>query len=275
MNWVERNVELINKYQPDMLWFDNGVDMRFLDPLKLWVAAYYYNRAAEWGKEVSISTKKAAYAPSGTNVKTIGSIIDFEKIGGRSPAGIRTGAWQVDHPIGSTWGYTTGMRISSSGSIISALVDTVSKNGNLLLNLSPTSDGTLPEEEQKTLLGVGEWLGLNGEAIYGTHNWVKFSDGQPRGGLNVHFTVKDDVLYAIIVGNWPKGAAVINSLGSGQGKISKVSMLGVQGALSFEQGAGGLTVTLPAAAPCKSAYVLKIEGLAMNPPLATPDGNPQ
>lgn len=239
------------------------------------MAAYYYNRAAEWGKEVSISTKKAAYAPSGTNVKTIGSIIDFEKIGGRSPAGIRTGAWQVDHPIGSTWGYTTGMRISSSGSIISALVDTVSKNGNLLLNLSPTSDGTLPEEEQKTLLGVGEWLGLNGEAIYGTHNWVKFSDGQPRGGLNVHFTVKDDVLYAIIVGNWPKGAAVINSLGSGQGKISKVSMLGVQGALSFEQGAGGLTVTLPAAAPCKSAYVLKIEGLAMNPPLATPDGNPQ
>ncbi len=85
VNWAERNVELIDKYQPDMLWFDNGVDMRYLDPLKLWVAAYYYNRAAEWGKEVSISTKKAAYAPSGTNIKTIGSIIDFEKIGGRRP----------------------------------------------------------------------------------------------------------------------------------------------------------------------------------------------
>ena len=60
-----------------------------------------------WGKEVSISTKKAAYAPAGDNLHTIGSIIDFEKIGSRSPAGIRPGSWQVDDPIGSTWGYTT------------------------------------------------------------------------------------------------------------------------------------------------------------------------
>ena len=103
-NWFARNVELIDKYQPDMLWFDNGVDQRYLDPLKLRVAAYYYNRASEWGKEVSISTKKAAYAPSNKNTETIGSILDFEKIGARSPSGIRTGEWQVDQPIGSTWG---------------------------------------------------------------------------------------------------------------------------------------------------------------------------
>ncbi len=140
------------------------------------------------------------------------------------------------------------MRISSSGSVISALVDTVSKNGNLLLNLSPMSDGTIPEEQQKTLLGVGQWLDMNGEAIYGTHNWVKFSDGQPRGGLNVHFTVKGDVLYAIIVGKWPAGSATINSLGSDQGKISKVSMLGVANPLTFEQSGSGLKVNLPASA---------------------------
>ena len=60
VNWVQRNEELIDKYQPDMLWFDNGVDIRYLDPLKLWIAAYYYNCAATWGKEVSLSTKKAA-----------------------------------------------------------------------------------------------------------------------------------------------------------------------------------------------------------------------
>ena len=64
VNWYERNVELIDKYQPDMLWFDNGVDQRFLDPIKLQIAAYYYNRAKEWGKEVTLSTKKAAYAPA-------------------------------------------------------------------------------------------------------------------------------------------------------------------------------------------------------------------
>src|ERR1017187_4527834 len=154
-NWFARNVELIDKYQPDMLWFDNGVDQRYLDPLKLRVAAYYYNRALEWGKPVSLSTKKAAYAPSNKNTETIGSIIDFEKIGARSPSGIRTGEWQVDHPIGSTWGYTDGMRVNSAGSIISKLADTVSKNGTLLLNLSPKADGTFPPEIPATLLEVG------------------------------------------------------------------------------------------------------------------------
>jgi alpha-L-fucosidase len=272
-NWAERNVELIDKYQPDMLWFDNGVDMRYLDPLKEWVAAYYYNRASEWGKEVSISTKKAAYAPSGTNTKTIGSIIDFEKIGARSPAGIRTGEWQVDQPIGSTWGYTTGMHVSAPASIINALVDTASKNGNLLLNLSPMADGTIPQEQQQTLLGVGEWLGINGEAIYGTHNWVKFSDDQPKGGLNIRFTVKGEDLYAIIVGKWPSGEATIASLAANVGKVQHVQLIG--GAdLPFTQGEKGLTVKLPADAPCKYAYVLKISGLKMNAPTTTEDGNP-
>ena len=78
VNWYERNVELIDKYQPDLIYFDNGVDQRHIDPLKLEIAAYYYNRAKSWGKEVSFTTKKAAFAPSGTNTKTIASILDFE-----------------------------------------------------------------------------------------------------------------------------------------------------------------------------------------------------
>lgn len=277
VNWAERNVELVDKYQPDMLWFDNGVDQRYLDPLKLWVAAYYYNRAAQWGKEVSISTKKAAYAPSGTNVETIGSIIDFEKIGARSPAGIRTGAWQVDHPIGSTWGYTRDMKVSPPGSIVSALVETVSRNGTLLLNISPKADGTIPEEQQATLREVGAWMATNGEAIYGTHNWVKFSDGQGRGAPNVRFTVKGETLYAILVGNWPTTPELnVVSLASGkaEGKVSKVTMLGAEGELTFEQGNGGLKVNLPAKAPGKYAYVLKISGIKTNPDMATKDGNP-
>lgn len=277
VNWAERNVELVDKYQPDMLWFDNGVDQRYLDPLKLWVAAYYYNRAAQWGKEVSISTKKAAYAPSGTNVETIGSIIDFEKIGARSPAGIRTGAWQVDHPIGSTWGYTSDMKVSPPGSIVSALVETVSRNGTLLLNISPKADGTIPEEQQATLREVGAWMAINGEAIYGTHNWVKFSDGQGRGAPNVRFTVKGETLYAILVGNWPTTPELnVVSLASGkaEGKVSKVTMLGAEGQLTFEQGNGGLKVNLPAKAPGKYAYVLKISGIKTNPDTATKDGNP-
>jgi alpha-L-fucosidase len=277
-NWFARNVELIDKYQPDMLWFDNGVDQRYLDPLKLRVAAYYYNRAKEWGKEVSISTKKAAYSPTDKNTETIGSILDFEKIGGRSPSGIRTGEWQVDEPIGNTWGYTAGERISGPAPIISKLVDTVSKNGTLLLNLSPKSDGTFPPEIPATLLEVGKWLDVNGEAIYDTHNWIKFSDGGGRGNLNVRFTVKGDVLYAIINGNWPGAEATIASLAAGkapEGKIDSVTMLGSAGQLKFMQDEAGLKVSLPATAPCKYAYTLKITGLKMNPPTWTESGNPQ
>src|ERR1039457_7017532 len=279
-NWFARNVELIDKYQPDMLWFDNGVDQRYLDPLKLRVAAYYYNRAKGWGKEVSISKKKAAYAPSNKNTAMIGSIIDFEKIGGRSPSGIRTGAWQVDEPIGSTWGYTSDMRIAGAGSIISKLADTVSKNGTLLLNLSPKADGTFPLEQQNTLQEIGQWLGVNREAIYDTHNWTKFSEGGGRGqpSLNIRFTVKGDALYAIILGNWPGEEAIFTSLADGnspEGKIATVTLLGSDDKLEFTRDATGLKVKLTATAPCKYAYVLKITGLKMNPPTWTESGNPQ
>lgn len=280
INWVQRNEELINQYQPDMLWFDNGVDVRELDPLKLWVAAYYYNRAAEWGKEVSISTKKAAYAPSGDNIHTIGSIIDFEKIGGRSPAGIRTGAWQVDDPIGSQWGYADGMTVASAQSVLGKLINTVSQNGNYLLNISPMADGTIPQNQQTTLLGVGEWLDVNGEAIYGTHSWIKFQDAGGgaggRGSPNIRYTVKGDTLYAIYMGAYPQ-EMTLTSLATGaapEGAVKSVAMLGTAGELKFTQDAQGLHVTPPAAAPCKYAYVLKITGLKMNPNTATKDGNP-
>lgn len=275
LDWYARNVELIDKYQPDMLWFDNGVDQRFLDPLKLRLAAYYYNRAKQWGKEVTLCTKKAAYAPSDDNTKTIGSVIDFEKVGNRSPAGIRPGVWVVDDPIGSTWGYTSDMRINGAGTIIGRLADTASKNGNYLLNLSPRADGTFAPELQNCLLEIGQWMDVNGEAIYGTHNWVEFKEGG-ESGLNVRFTAKGDDLYAIILGNWPGGEATIKSLGESRGKATGVSLLG--GAkLEFTQNADGLKVTLPpsAPAPCKYAYTLKVTGLKMNVATVTKSGNPE
>jgi alpha-L-fucosidase len=281
VNWFERNVELIDKYQPDMLWFDNGVDQRYLDPLKLRVAAYYYNRAREWGKEVSISTKKAAFSPTNKNSETIGSIIDFEKIGARSPSGIRTGAWQVDHPIGSTWGYTSDMKVSGPAAIVAALADTVSKNGTLLLNLSPKADGTIPPEQQTALLEVGRWLETNGDGIYGTHNWTTFGTGGGRGdpALHVRFTVKGDKLYAIVFGNWPADHAVLLApLATGavgvDGKVTQVALLGASAALAFTQDATGLRVQLPETPPSGYAYTLKISGLKLNPPLNPPDGNP-
>jgi alpha-L-fucosidase len=276
VNWAARNVELIDKYQPDVLWFDNGIDQRYLDPLKLWLAAYYYDRAATWGKQVTLNTKKAAYAPAGTNTQTIGSVIDFEKIGGRSPSGIRTGTWDVDEPIGSTWGYTTGERISTAANVVQKLVDTASKNGTLLLNLSPEADGTLNQAQQDTLLGVGKWLETNGEAIYGTHNWVRFGEGGGRGSRTptVRFTVKGDDLYAIVVGAWPAGPVTVASLGTAAGHVAGVTLLGAGGPLKFAQDSAGLTVTFPPTPPCKFAYALKVTGLKTNPTTVTADGNP-
>jgi alpha-L-fucosidase len=276
-NWFARNVELIDKYQPDILWFDNGIDQRYLDPLKLRVAAYYYNRAREWGKDVSIGAKKAAFAPSNKNTETIGAILDFEKVGARSPSGIRPGVWEVDDPIGSTWGYTSDMKVSGAGTILGKLIDTVSKNGVYMLNLSPRADGTFPQEQQTTLLEIGAWLGVNGEAIYGTHNWIKFSETDREQKLNVRFTVKDENLYAIILGNWPEKEIVLTSLAaknSLEGKVENVSLLG-GGKLDFAQDENGLKVRLPATAPCQYAYVLKITGLKMNPLAWTVSGNPK
>jgi alpha-L-fucosidase len=284
VDWYERNVELIEKYRPDMLWFDNGVDQRYLDPLKLRIAAHYYNRAAAWGQSVSISTKKAAYAPSGNNLQTIGSIIDFEKIGARSPAGIRPGAWQVDHPIGSTWGYTSDMKVVGPANLVSALADTAAKNGVLLLNLSPKADGTIPLEQQDSLLGLGAWLDVNGEAIYGTHAWTTFGVGGARGdtGPHIRFTVKGDALYAIVLSPVPANRElVLTSLAATpalSGKITAITLLGAPSSpsLTFTHDTAGLTVKLPATTSSALALTLKITGLKLPPATAfnTPDGNP-
>ncbi len=280
INWWDRNIELIENFQPDLLWFDNGIDQRYLDPLKLRIAAYYYNRAIAWGRDVSITTKKAAYSPTNKNSQTIASIIDFEKIGSRSPSGIRTGNWQVHETIGSpAWGYTNDLKAFPPGVIIARLADTVAKNGCFFLNLSPKADGTIPQDQQDTLLAVGRWLDVNGEAIYGTHNWATFGVGGGRGekGLHVRFTVKGDALYAIVIGMWPAGEVNLTPIAaplSLEGKITRVTMLGAPDKLGFEQRADGLHIKLPAAAPCEDAFVFKINGLKMNPPTATPDGNP-
>jgi alpha-L-fucosidase len=269
VNWYERNVELIDKYQPDLIYFDNGVDQRHIDPLKLEIAAYYYNRAKSWGKEVSFTTKKAAFAPSGTNTKTIASILDFE---GGPPDGIRTGSWVVDRPIGSSWGYIDGMKANSAETVIGWLVDIVSKNGTLLLNVSPKADGTIPQDQQETLLAVGKWLETNGEAIYDTHSWTQFEE---KGKDHIYFTVKGQDLYAIVMGKSAGTEVTIGSLAKGKpaGMVRSVAMLG-GGTLLYKQDASGLTVTLPDGTERKEAFVLKITGLKTNPDTNTASGDP-
>jgi alpha-L-fucosidase len=257
-DWVNRNYELIDKYHPDILWFDNGVNLRVLDPLKLKVAAYYYNAARARGQEVSIGAKYIAYAPSNDDTRQVGAIIDFEKVGTRSPKDIRPGPWMVDDTLTSTWGYTTGMSTSGPDAVLVKLIDTVSKGGFYLLNIAPMADGTIPQAQQDTLLAIGRWLDVNGEAIYETRPWRRFGEGGAKG---YRFTARKDALYAIAL-EWPGEEAVIASLGSGAGKVASVRLLGHAGALAFRQDETGLHITLPDSPPAglSHAYSFRITG---------------
>jgi alpha-L-fucosidase len=242
--WLARCQELVDKYHPDLFWFDNGVNSRQLDSIKLRFAAYYYNRAREWGKTVSISTKSDAYLA--------GSIRDFERQG-RAPKEKTDYIWQVDDPIGEKFGYVEGMKLTNAGSIVRKLVENVCRNGNYMLNISPKSDGTIPEEQKQILLGVGHWLSINGEGIYGTRAWKTEKEGSFR------FTTKGKMLYAISL-DWSDKPVTITLLSETAGKVKKVSLLGCKDKINFTQDANGLTITFPKQKPCDFAYVFTIEG---------------
>jgi alpha-L-fucosidase len=180
-DWVKKNIELIDQYQPDVMWFDNGVNSRALDPLKMKVAAYYYNRALEWHKQVTIETKDSAFLA--------GSVLDFEKLNPRGPTQILKGVWDAEDTEGSTWGYTAANPVETfrgARSVINELSTILSMNGSLLLNLSPMGQGAINDAQRTALKEVGKWLAVNGEAVYGTHNWVVDGEGftplPPRSG---------------------------------------------------------------------------------------------
>jgi alpha-L-fucosidase len=245
--WVAQNVELIDKYQPDILWFDNGVNGRVFDAIKLKVAAYYYNRAATWGKEVSLETKDSAYLA--------GNIMDFERRS-RAPKDLTDFVWDVDEPVLYRFGYTENSPIASADACVRLLVEATSKNGGLLLNISPKADGTIPDDQQKLLLQIGAWLDVNGPAIYGTRPWKQFGDGKVR------FTTKSKMLYAILL-DWPGKEVVVPALAKGKvtSKIEEINLLGHAGALEFSQDENGLHVTMPEVKPCDHAFSLEITGL--------------
>ena len=289
-DWLARVQEQIDKYHPQMIYFDNGINPRDYDAVKLRAAAYLYNRAREWGQGATLATKDVAYL--------FGSVQDFEKQQ-RAPKWIYPAAgWQVDDAIGSTWGYTDGMSVRTAESVLRELVEIASQGGNLLLNISPMGDGSIPEVQQKALLAIGDWLRINGEAIYGSHPWTLMGEGPSvptevpgdwKGGstavpgpplkrptpvepteADFRFTTSstssstEQHLFAIGY-KYPavtKPEAKIRSLSSSRAKVERVTLLAAPSApLKFEQTAEALAVTLPAQAKSDGLpYVLRIEG---------------
>ena len=218
-DWLARTCELVDKYQPQLVWFDWWIGHVAFAPYLQRFAAYYYNRGLEWGKEVAINYKYQAY-PEGT------AILDLER---GQLKDIRPMLWQNDTSVSkNSWGYVAEQDYKNAGALIQDLVDVVSKNGALLLNIGPRPDGTIPEPEQAILLEIGDWLAVNGEAIYETRPWHRFGEGPtevPEGafadtarapftGEDIRFTTKPGVLYAICLA-WPGETALIRSLGAG------------------------------------------------------------
>ncbi|MBR0395815.1 MAG: alpha-L-fucosidase [Clostridiales bacterium] len=168
-DWLVKTCELIDKCRPMILYFDTWIQNEAFKPYLKKVCAYYYNRAEEWGKEVTINYKHNAFPPTvATFDVERGALTDISPV-----------PWQTDTAIGrKSWGYITDNEFKPSRQIICDLVDIVSKNGMLLINVGPKPDGTITDEETAVLEEIGEWMKINGEGIYGTMPWQVFGEGE-------------------------------------------------------------------------------------------------
>ncbi len=268
-DWLARSAEIVQKYHPEIMWFDWWIGQPSIRDSLTRFAAFYYNDSLKYCGTVGVINYKYFAMDEHS------AVLDLER---GQLSGIRPLAWQTDTSVSNkSWGYIENDTFKSPTFIIHQLVDIVSKNGNLLLNIGPRSDGTIPESVQAILLDLGAWLKVNGEAIYGTRPWVIYGEGPTRvvdgafhdtATLNYtaedfRFTKKNGKLYAIELG-WPANhLAVIRSVVPATLKdgehVRLVRLLGSDGDLRFEQLPDGLHVSLPDQSPGKHAYVLRIE----------------
>lgn len=263
-DWLARSAEIVEKYHPDLIYFDWWIGQPSVRPYLARFAAFYYNESTRAGTQGVLNYKEVAMQ-EGTGT------LDFERGQLDKPRALY---WQTDTSVSNgSWGYIQNDTFKTPESVVHQLIDIVSKNGNLLLNIGPKADGTISPEVQHVLLDVGAWLKVNGEAIYGTRPWILFGEGPTKvvagsfhdtdtkgyTAQDFRFTRKGSSLYAIELA-WPSdGKAVIRSLGEGSvGKIKQVELLGSSEPLRFEQRADGLLLYLPAQAPTAYAACFRI-----------------
>jgi alpha-L-fucosidase len=264
-NFYNRTIDLINRYNPDLVYFDDS-QLPFwpISDVGLRIAAHIYNksikdhgelRAVINGKILDENQRKAM-------------VWDFER---GQANNIQPLPWQTDTCIGG-WHYDRrlyeGNGYKSSKTVIQTLVDIVSKNGNLMLNIPVRGDGSIDEKERKIVEEIGAWMKVNSESIYGTRPWKIFGEGPAQQttaelsgpGMNegknkpfthedVRFATKGDVLYATAMG-WPESRKlVIKSLAKDsqyfQKEIQKIEWVLTKQPLVFERNDNGLMITLP------------------------------
>jgi alpha-L-fucosidase len=262
-DWLARCKELVDRYQPQLFWFDWWIEQVVFQPYVQKFAQHYYNRGIEWGKGVAINYKYTTFAEGS-------AVLDIER--GQLNT-IRPEFWQNDTSVSkNSWGYVENQEYKTAKDLIGDLVDVVSKNGALLLNIGPLPDGTIPKPEQELLLEIGRWLDTNGEAIYGTRPWKVYGEGPtevPEGyfmdthraaftSQDIRFTQKNNALYAICLG-LPDSTVTIEALKNLRAtEINSVHMLGVDQPLEWSLSDQGMTINPPALKPCDHAVVFKL-----------------
>ncbi|KEY66411.1 hypothetical protein S7711_05844 [Stachybotrys chartarum IBT 7711] len=283
--WFDKQQEIINHVQPDVIWNDFALNSpgwcqgssticAIAEDQRLNFLAYYFNKGVEWGKEV-VTT----YKHFDSGFRDTSAVADWERGG---PAELTRPYWLTDDAISaSSWSYTDGIRYYSSTQMIHSLLDRVSKNGNMLLNISPTTAGIVPREQQQVLRDIGAYLGRYGESVYSTRAWDIYGEGPNRAGggsftapllgnsSDIRYTRSKDnrVLYATVLG-WPRNRNVrLESLGWSRGMnlsdLNSIQLLGNQAgqyinAPSWQQQADGLQISLPSQPSQSVAYVLKL-----------------
>jgi alpha-L-fucosidase len=275
-SFYRRTIDLIDKYDPELIYFDDtALPLWPVSDAGLRIAAHLYNtsikkhghlRAVIYGKILDPQQRKCM-------------VWDIER--GQSNQ-IEPLPWQTDTCIGG-WHYDRRLydnnKYKTAKTVIHTLVDVVSKNGNLLLNIPVRGDGSIDDKERVVVEDIAAWMRVNSEGIYGTRPWTVFGEGpametiaplsaqgfnegkgKPFTSEDIRFTTKGKTLYAIMLG-WPTDkTAMIKKLSASGGKVESVSLLGNYDKLHFQQSNEGLKIQLSDQAPCKDAFVLKIEG---------------
>ena len=275
--WFAKLKEVIDQYQPDIIWFDSWLD-RIPDDYRQKFAAYYLNEADKWDREVVIIRKQ-------DDLPIEFTVNDHEK-SRESKSSPRI--WMTADTIGTgSWCYTRDLKIKPTSKVVHALVDTVAKNGVVLLNISPMADGTIPDDQRQVLLELGDWMKINGEAIYATRPWKTFGEGptvEPAGGLKDHgkflqleYSEKDirytqskdgKTVYAITLG-WPGESLVLGSVKVVEaGPKARVTLIGRGGKLDHAVNSdGNLVIQVPQLTekkrPGHHAYSFKLTGFEL------------
>lgn len=267
--WWNRTTDIIDQYEPDLLWFDYGLDKLGWESVHKEILAYYYNKGIDWNKGVVFQDKNMKNQCFPDDL----IVLDIER--GRM-SDIAKSPWQTDTSVGKiSWGYIENEQYKTADYLLDELIDIVSKNGCLLLNIGPKADGTIPAEARSILEDMGAWLNPNAEAVFETRPWKIYGEGptevstghhseknnKDNVAADIRFTTKDDALYAISLG-WPDdGVFTVKSLAQGNPyesrAIRSVEWLGGSTPVSWEQTAAGLVVRVDGQ-PNAAAYAFKI-----------------